>query len=94
MNPDTAGKRGGKRGPRLGSRPWRLLRMQPGDRLWLEVPAGRGTALMQQVSTDIQRNGLSGLRVLRQAFAIVPAKRECVEMLIVEFPIKGGSREP
>ena len=47
-------------GPQIGSRVWALSRLEPGERLLLEAPAGRTSAFMQQVSTDVGRAGLRG----------------------------------
>ncbi len=77
-------KLGVKVGPTVGSRTWALLRMKPGERLFYQSKTG--TALMQQISADITRAKLNGERTLRQAFAVVPAPRELIELVIVEYP--------
>jgi hypothetical protein len=68
-------------GPHIGSRPWALLRMQPGDSLCLEAPAGRATAFQQQVYADIHRNGLAGSRRLELLLAIHPSTRRVFEIV-------------
>lgn len=80
------GRKAGKVGPNIGSRPWKLLRMAPGERLLFEAQPGRASALMQQIGADIHRNGLSGKRHQSIAFAIVPATREVIELVVVLAP--------
>lgn len=44
-------------GPRIGSRPWKLSQLAPGESLLLEAPPGRVSAFMQQVGVDCRRVG-------------------------------------
>jgi hypothetical protein len=48
-----------KRGPRPGSRPWTLVNMKVGDRLFFEAHNST-VRLMQQIGADMHRNGLTG----------------------------------
>ena len=74
----------GPQGPKVGSRPWKLMNMRFGERIFFEVGAGTTTSrLMQQISSDIQRNGLAKTHKQSGAFAIVPATREMIELVIV-----------
>lgn len=43
--------------PRVGSRPWALSRLQPGEALLVEA---KGPKTMAQVAADISRLGMSG----------------------------------
>lgn len=50
-----------KYGPRIGSRPWKLLQLEPGECLLLSAPSGQPLqAFMQNIASDITRNGLKG----------------------------------
>lgn len=73
--------KGVKLGPRVGSRPWALLRLKPGEALLLPAPPGKVVNLMGQVQADATRNGL---RITQAMFlAIQPSTREVLEIVRV-----------
>jgi len=72
-----------KTGPRVGSRPWQLLRLKPGERIFLEAPPGRSQAFMQQVAADIQRNNLRGKRSQTLILGVEPATRTIIDIVMV-----------
>lgn len=71
---------GVKTGPHVGSRPWALLRLAPGESMFLEASNGV-TRLMQQVATDLHRNGLQGVMTQTHLLAIQPTTREVVDIV-------------
>lgn len=75
-------KPGVKLGPRVGSRPWALSRLGPGESLLLEAPPGRTQAFMQQISADIHRTtdgGYSQALIL----GVSPSDRSVVDIIRV-----------
>lgn len=73
---------GVKLGPRVGSRPWALLNLQPGESLFFQAQNGV-PRLMAQIATDMQRNGLSGAMTQTVFLAIQPTTREVIEIVRV-----------
>lgn len=72
----------GKIGPRIGSRPWALLRLQPGERIFLEV-RGSVASTMQQIGTDVQRNGLGGKITQTLVLGVVPSSRDVIDLVML-----------
>lgn len=72
-----------KRGPNKGSRPAMLLSLKPGQRVIVEAPIGKTSAVMQQMGADISRNGLSGKIKLSQVLGVEVSTREVVEMILI-----------
>lgn len=68
-------------GPRVGSRPWALAQMAPGDSMVLETRAGHGAKLMQQIGTDALRAGVKIER--RLLLAVEPATRTVTDIVRV-----------
>ena len=73
-----------KRGPRPGSRPWTLLNMRLGDRLFFEAPPGHTVRLMQQIGADMHRNGLTGKIQQTHVLAVDTREREVLDLVLVE----------
>jgi hypothetical protein len=73
----------GPTGPRVGSRPWQITRMQPGERLFLEAPVGRLQRFMQQIAVDISRCKLNRLVTQTHMLGVIPSTREVVDMVIL-----------
>jgi hypothetical protein len=73
----------GPTGPRIGSRPWKLAQLGPGETLLLEAPKGRLQPFMQQVAADFIRSGMQGK--LEQVFilGIEPSTRIVHEIVMV-----------
>ncbi len=78
------GRPPGKTGPRPGSRPFILVSLVINESVLFAVPAGKPLARhMQQIATDIQRNGLSS-KVKQELFiCIQPTTREVVDAIRV-----------
>lgn len=70
-------------GPRIGSRSHKLLSLKPGEHCFFETYAGNVGRLMMQISTDIQRSGLTGEAAQRHLIAIDPATREVFDLVRV-----------
>jgi hypothetical protein len=68
-------------GPRIGSRPWKLSQLAPGESLLLEAPPGRGTAFMQQVGVDCRRAGGGFSQAL--ILGVDPDRRVVVDIIRV-----------
>jgi hypothetical protein len=76
----------------IGSRPWLLSRMEPGDRLLFEVKIGQETStLQQQITTDAGRtHHPRGTLKTRVVIGIEIATRECFDIIMVEYPMAGA----
>ena len=74
---------GTKLGPRVGSRPWKLAQMMPGDRIFLEAPGGNLQNFMKQIGADISRGGLSGLVTQTLILGIEPATRNVIDLVML-----------
>jgi hypothetical protein len=72
-----------KRGPRPGSRPWTLVNMKVGDRLFFEAHNST-VRLMQQIGADMHRNGLTGKIRQTHVLGIDIAEREVLDLVLVE----------
>lgn len=72
-----------KTGPRVGSRPYLLANMKPGERAWLEAPTGRAQAFMQQIAADILRSGTQGLITQALILGIQPSTRKVYELVML-----------
>mgnify|MGYP000146140800 FL=1 len=70
-------------GPRPGSRLHMLANMKPGQRVFLEVPAGRLQAFMAQVGTDISRGKLGGLITQALILGINPTTRQVIDLVML-----------
>lgn len=80
-------------GPRIGSRPWKLSQLAPGESLLLEAPPGRTQAFMQQIGADIHRTtdgGFSQALIL----GVSPSDRSVVDIVRVTRHPGGPSKTP
>lgn len=68
-------------GPRVGSRPWALAQMAPGDSKVLETKAGNGAKLMQQIGVDARRANVKIECCL--LLAVEPATRTVTDIVRV-----------
>jgi hypothetical protein len=72
------------RNPRPGSRVWKLANLEPGERLFLEAPAGRLAAFRQQVQVDAARTGLgTGSFSQTLVLGVLPNTREVIDLVMV-----------
>ena len=70
--------------PRIGSRPWQLVNLAPGNSLYFEVPEGQSvTKLMQQINTDILRNDLAGKMKQQHIIGVQPTSRCVIDLVRV-----------
>lgn len=70
--------------PRAGSRPYALLQMMSGDRIYLESPGrDRTQAFMQQIAADIGRTGLQGKVTQTLVLGIIPDSRAVIDLVMV-----------
>lgn len=95
MSGEATKRRGGnpgvKLGPRVGSRPWALSRLEPGESMLLEAPPGRTQAFMQQIAADIHRTtdgGYSQALIL----GVSPSDRSVVDIIRVTRAPGGPSK--
>ena len=70
-------------GPRVGSRPYMLTLMRPGERKYLEAPAGRLSPFMQQVTVDIHRAGLRGKITMAHMLGVCPKARTVTDLVVL-----------
>lgn len=78
----TRGRKPGvKVGPRVGSRPWKLLQLEVGESLLLEAPAGRLVPFMGQVQVDASRNGVKITQSL--LYGVDPKSRAVLDIVRV-----------
>lgn len=78
-------KEGTLRTPQVGSRPWLLTNLLPGKAILFENVAGGPVGrLMQQIQTDIVRNGLTGKMAQMHLIAINPKTRTVFDIVRVE----------
>lgn len=74
-----------KKSQRVGSRPWLLVNMAVGDTLIFESHVkGQVANLMQQIMTDILRNGLRGKIKQSHLIAVQPTTKEVYDLVRVE----------
>lgn len=67
---------------RIGSRPWRLSRLQPGESALFNA-GDNPTNYMQQVAADISRSCATGSVSQRLLLAIHPATRDVINVVEV-----------
>lgn len=73
-----------KTGPRPGSRPWQLVNLAFGECLVIQVPRDKAVStFMQQINTDILRNGLKGKVTQQHLIGVQPSTREVVDLVRV-----------
>lgn len=68
-------------GPRIGSRPWTLTRLEPGESAVFETRAGNGLRLMQQIGVDARRVSVPVTQVL--LLAVEPSARTVTDIVRV-----------
>lgn len=73
-----------KYGPRIGSRPWKLMQLEPGEAMLLQAPKDQPLqSFMQNIASDITRNGLKGQVRQSLILGIEVATREVHEIVKV-----------